>query len=85
LKVPITWFKNALRSFFQTISVPKSQAASPFRRYFASNGGTAITSACKSFNALFESGEVLRTGKNGEIRIAAKFGCAVEHACLAAH
>ena len=33
----------------------------------------------------FESGEVLRTGKNGEIRIAAKLGCAVEHACLAAH
>ncbi len=32
-----------------------------------------------------ESGEILRTGKNGEISVATELGCAVEHACLAAH
>ena len=32
-----------------------------------------------------EFGEICRAGKNGEIGIATKLCCAVEHACLAAH
>jgi hypothetical protein len=34
---------------------------------------------------LFKSEKIFRGGKNSEISIAAKLGCAVKHACLAAH
>jgi hypothetical protein len=34
---------------------------------------------------LSQPGKVVTIGKNGEIGVAAKFGCAVEHARLAAH
>jgi hypothetical protein len=33
----------------------------------------------------FEFFKICRVRKNGEICIAAKLGCAVEYACLAAH
>ena len=63
--------RSGVRSWRNQTRICSGVAFSRFEVDFASNGGTAITSACKSAN-----GEILRAGKNSQIGVAAKLGCA---------